>query len=1036
MNKKISTRIYQIALILLYLFFHGSHISAQQTFIIYNENFETGGSSMTLNTSGVGTPGGTNQWIINNQYLGNSTYPNTTSQIFTYSGTISNTNGKYLHITNTGASVTNCIYNPAVSSDRFATTGDFCTMGITNVTLNFFYICEGSSNAYGSIYYSLDGGSTWTQTGSSVYNQKSMWKYETITNPAFNNQESLRFGFRWFNNGSSPTNIAFGIDDIFLIGTYDPNNSPVNINITSIPATVCQGTNLVFYYSFTDTLCDGQYSIELSDSLGNFSILSWSFNKYFPSTTGALAINIPTSIPAATCYRLRINRISPPPAITGIASVCFKVIACPNTITTLQPVVTMGGDSVCIGSTIDVPFWSTGTFGSFNMYTAQLSDTTGSFANPLYVGSFQSNNTYDPTVVPSPGIVSGMIPNTPEGCNYYLRVTGTVPSTIGTVWGPFCIKKCPITTNNYQNINFCINNIHGDSTMMPIDIDTNSTTTFDSTNWFKVQLLDKQSFAHVNTGGLGSIKADSSVLMEVKSPPLPGLYALGLAPDFYYMRAIATSPSDTNDALGKVVKLIIGAPDDMAPVIQASDTLICYGDIVKLWVNQHFMSSKYQWYLNGNPFPPGSPKNPLWVLFNGAAGQYIFSVQETHNGCPGPVSSSFVINMIAPPSAAIAGKNKVCVGDTTIYSNFFINNTFYSWSTSCGTIIDTSNNQITVVWDSIGTCQITVSAVNMCGSNSGIKTIYIYDLPVVLAGSDTTICQGDTIALSASGAGSYLWTPANSLLNPNTSTPLAFPDSTSVYTVTGTGLYGCENTDSTIINVLPSPQINLGNDTSICEGDVVILDPGSGYITYLWHDSTTNQTFQVDSSGVYSVEVSTSNGCIGKDVIVFDYQQGPPINIFTEECINENHPVTLDAGGPFLSYFWQDGSSDQYYTAFESGIYWVKAGNGNCLTLDSIELFACLEITIPNVFTPNADGYNDVFKVVGDNITIFDMQIFNRWGQIVFKSDDINLGWDGKLNGKECSEGVYYWIVNYEGLGNTIDEKTGSLHGTVTLFRQ
>jgi len=1035
MNRKIFNKI-SLFLLISFSFFHVFQISAQQSFIIYNENFETGGNSITTNTSGAGTSSGINNWVINNQYLGNSTYPNTTSQNFTYSGTISTPNGNYLHIHNSSASVANCSYNPAFSSDRFSSTGDFCTMGMTNVTLNFFYICEGSAYAFGNIYYSIDGGSSWTQVGANLYNGKSMWKYETITNPTFNNQGSLRFGFRWTNNGPSPTNIAFGIDDIFLIGTYDTLNNPVNINITNIADSVCQGTNLFFSYAFTDTLCDGQYSIELSDSFGNFSILSWSFFKYFPSTSGALAINIPTSVPAATCYKVRINRITPPPAITGIASACFSVVACPNTITTLQPVVTMGGDSVCIGSTIDIPFWSTGTFGNFNMYTAQLSDTTGSFANPTYVGSIQSSKTYDPTVVPSPGTVSGMVPNTPEGCNYYLRIVASVPTTIGSVWGPFCIKECPITTNNYQNINFCISNTHGDSTMMPIDIDTNSTTTFDSTNLFQVQLLDKQSFAHVNTGGLGSIQADSSVLLKVLSPPLPGLYALGLAPDFYYMRAVATSASDTNDLLGKVVKLIIGAPDDMAPVIHASDTLICFGDIVKLWVTQHFMSSKYQWYLNGNPFPPNNPKNPLYVLFNGTPGKYVFSVQETHNGCPGPPSSSFTIEMISPPSAAISGKPKVCVGDTTTYTNFFINNTFYSWSTTCGTIIDTSNNQIRIVWDTVGLCKVTVSAINMCGSNSGTKTVHIFSLPTIQTGGDTTICQGDTISLYAGGAYNYTWTPSNNLINPNTSTPLAFPDSTTIYTVNAADFHGCKAIDSTLVNVLPSPQIDIGNDTLICEGDTLVLDPGSGYSTYLWHDSSTTQTYFADSSGVYWVEVSIPNGCIGKDAILLDYMPGPPIDLFTDECVNENNPVTIDAGGPFLSYLWQDGSTTQYFTAYKPGIYWVKAGNGNCLTLDSVEVFACLDISVPNVFTPNGDGYNDDFGVEGNNITKLEIQIFNRWGQIVFETDDVNLKWDGKFNGVECSDGVYYWIISYEGLGNTADEKAGSLHGTVTLFRQ
>ena len=96
-----------------------------------------------------------------------------------------------------------------------------------------------------------------------------------------------------------------------------------------------------------------------------------------------------------------------------------------------------------------------GSVQSWNIYIAQLSDSTGSFSQPNLVGTSADNTTYDQALVPSPGMVSGVIPTVPEGCGYYLRVLSSNPNAIGQEWGPFCIQECDISTNNCNDISAC-----------------------------------------------------------------------------------------------------------------------------------------------------------------------------------------------------------------------------------------------------------------------------------------------------------------------------------------------------------------------------------------------------------------------------------------------------------------------------------------------------------------------------------------------------------------------------------------------------
>ena len=113
-------------------------------------------------------------------------------------------------------------------------------------------------------------------------------------NPAFNNVYDLRFGFRWVNaNTNSANSIAFGVDDVFLVGNFNQTSNPIDINVTYFSdSVICQGTYLTFGYEISDTLCGGQYLIELSDANGNFGnpTALWTTTMFYPNTSSFITI--------------------------------------------------------------------------------------------------------------------------------------------------------------------------------------------------------------------------------------------------------------------------------------------------------------------------------------------------------------------------------------------------------------------------------------------------------------------------------------------------------------------------------------------------------------------------------------------------------------------------------------------------------------------------------------------------------------------------------------------------------------------------
>ncbi len=1038
-----------------------------QNALLFTENFQTGGSSFTLNSGGPGSNTGSNRWIINDVYSGAPVYGNTYPQDSTYSGTIAFAPySHYLHIYDQPSGVANTNYDPSAASDHFAYMNQgICTRGMDSVHFSFFYLCQGSATAAGALYYSANNG-PWIQVGGQ-YGNKYKWKYEDISDPAFANCDDIRFGFRWQNtNGPSPDSVSFAIDDINIVGYFN-SNSPATIVVDSVsPNPVCQGGLLFIYWHLTDTLCDGTYAIDLSGPTGIFNTANtWVATINNPQMSGAFAILLPTSSGPGTCYKIRIRRTSPAPTFTGIASGCFQIIACPNVITTLQPVVTMDTNAVCTGSAIDVPFYSTGVYNANNIYTAQLSDVNGSFANPTPVGTFPNSAAYDPALGSPPGNVSGQVPNVPAGCGYYIRVVSSNPVAIGAQWGPFCIQACDITTNNNQDLSFCVTDCavdpNGEDTLIPVNVNSFTTNaTYGPGNVFQTQLKSSQTFAQIGPNGLlGSVAAQGDTVLNVHVPCKDSLPIVGIPRGMNYMRVVASNSSLPDSALGSLIRVTIGAPDAVAPTITSYDLTtfqprdtFCVGDIVALFFSpyQYSNMSNYMWTCNGinsgNPFvsPSGANSNSLYVSLGGP-GVLTFSVQETNYGCVGPWSAVHTIVVLGAPSTFIGGPQFACEGDTNTWNTTFINSTYYSWSAPGGIVVDTSNNFIDVSYPNAGTYSIVMNAINQCGSSNNTFTVTVNPYPAANAGPDTLICSNDPVTLTAAPGPGYFyqWRNGTQVIG-NNSSVVVTPTVTTTYVVQVSVAGGCLSFDTVTVFVNSlSDTLTSVDATCLGTDGVAYASPSGGTppYTYLWSNGATTMFVDSLTPGNYSCIITEASGCsiTALTTIGGVTSLNPDAGITVTITQGQSTQLNGSGGG---TYSWAPASdlsctncpnpvaSPSVTTTYTMTV----TDSAGCSLTDTVTVFVdilCGEVFVANAFSPNGDGQNDLLFVRGACIAELDFKVFNRWGELVFQTQDITRGWDGNWRGVACENAVFTYVAQ----GVLIDGNPFEVHGNVSLIR-
>ena len=374
----------------------------------------------------------------------------------------------------------------------------------------------------------------------------------------------------------------------------------------------------------------------------------------------------------------------------------------------------------------------------------------------------------------------------------------------------------------------------------------------------------------------------------------------------------------------------------------------------------------------------------------------------------------------------------------------------YSWGPTYNIINPTAPNPL--VYPKVTTYYtVTVNSAG-CVNKDSVK-VNVLDFITVDAGPDTTICQADTIQMrTVSQALSYQWTPSTGLSNSTTKFPSASPSVSTLYFVVA-NLGKCQARDSVLIKVAPYPRANAGNDTLICFGSTAQLHGEITGSSFTWRPTTTligfntlNPIAKPATNTVYILTARDIQGCNKpvSDSITVSVQ--PKIQAFAgnDTTVVMNQPLQLNAAGG-TSYLWSPSTglnnvaiSNPIATLnsfIDSITYTVTVSSNGCSAQDdvTVRVFKTKpDLFVPTAFTPNKDGKNDVLKAVPVGIKKFEfLQIYSRWGQLLFQSDDPEKGWDGRFNGLDQPPGTYVFVARgIDFLDNIVVRK-----GTCVLIR-
>lgn len=240
------------------------------------------------------------------------------------------------------------------------------------------------------------------------------------------------------------------------------------------------------------------------------------------------------------------------------------------------------------------------------------------------------------------------------------------------------------------------------------------------------------------------------------------------------------------------------------------------------------------------------------------------------------------------------------------------------------------------------------------------------------------------------------------------------------------------------ITIQAKPIINFPPDTTICVGSSITL---TGPISEKYFWSTGEISRSISTSRTGKIWLTTSNGnCSASDTIIINHYPDI-ITLLGDEfylCEDDNEMVKLNAGEGFAAYKWTPTNDTTSWIIVKNvGEYFVKVtDNYGCIGNDNTKVKRrCGSLLhVPTVFSPNNDGTNDIFKPIGLDVVTYQLNIYNRWGQLVFTSNNLENGWNGMFNNQPADLGVYVYTINYSGYQNKL-LKDFLVKGNLTLVR-
>ncbi len=528
-----------------------------------------------------------------------------------------------------------------------------------------------------------------------------------------------------------------------------------------------------------------------------------------------------------------------------------------------------------------------------------------------------------------------------------------------------------------------------------------------------------------------------TVIHVIHSPDLPGT-ACGYEENAIRLPAGMRSGYGLPNAV-----CVVEVLDDTLTIYR--DTGLCFRDSIVLQAND-ISGMDYMW-------DDGTTGPYRTVTTSG-----IYTIIYPYWGCTYRVEHIYVRFSAGLPALSVQqqscrGEAKDIVritpfpGDTTIYT--------YRWHDNAGNLL---RNVTSRTGDELGDIGAGSYQVHL-HSTEGCDTMLFFTLtePDYNASfiGDTVICQYAPVSFtntSTNDLSDFRWDFGDG----NTSaqfSPEHTYDQPGVYRVrlTASNPIPCNDTFYHTVTVDSLPYLYLNPDRDrLCVGETVmfrpVYRPGTDSLVWEWREGQPDQVmpfvYSFVSPGTYPVTVTaTYSPC--RDTSASDTMYVAPLPLVelgsdTFYCPGEVplRLVNLKVGKEGDQYHWSNGAHTAAITVKDPGTYWLQVISDNeCAATDSVTIHRSCFIDLPNVFTPNGDGTNDYFFPRGlltHGMTSFHMQVFNRWGQLVYESRNLaDKGWDGRFNGDPVQEGVYVYQVS-AGFRNGTAER---YRGNVTLLR-
>ncbi|MFN8231093.1 MAG: HYR domain-containing protein [Bacteroidia bacterium] len=919
-------------------------------------------------------------------------------------------------------SFNNATQNPTISLVSLSNAGTYsvivtgansCTNIATSNALVYSLPLVSTSNLSvcigGSITLNSSGANTYTWNGPNLFTSNNQ-------NPIIPNASTLNMG-------------AYTVTGASAQGCINTSVSNVSVGLSVLPSissnTPCVGTNLNLStgaaISYTWSGPSGFNSSLQNPVVNNSNIINaGTYSITSISAAGCIASNTL----AVTINTLPLISSTPNTTVCALSAINFTASG-GNSIVWIGP----GG----FNSTSYSPSISSASLANAGNYTLTASNLTGCSSSTIIsvtVNNLPIVTINNPTICTNGNLVF----NANGGNNYSWQ-------------GPLAFNSA---IQNPTITNATIGN-SGSYTVTATALNGCTNTAISNATVFSLPSISVSNSGQACVNGSVSLNANGGLTYSWSGPAgyasiiqNPVINNLNLTNNGSYSVIVTNANTCTNTAITNVTI-------NPLPLVNIGvNSPICVGQTLNFIGSS---TNNNQW-LGPNNFTSIQSNPSISNVSLSHNGTYSLTVTDI-NGCK---STTTAIVNINPLPQIIATGATVCEGQT-INLNASGGST-YVWNGPNGYTSNLQNPSIPNALVSLaGIYQVQVTSSAGCTASTSVN-VSINSAPTGTTSSNSPICEKNKLNLFSSSANSYLWQGPNGFTSVNQNPEIQNINTlaTGNYTLTIFDAIGCYTNIITSVIINPLPNITLNaSKREACVPECIIFNAVSNAtgtnVIYSWNldRSETSNINGTTATGCYNtigdfrptVFVLDGNGCSNTATVLVTMNPLPTPDFIYEPnkptYFNNNVEFNyLKNSDNIATYEWQNNTTtfaltqNPTYKFDEIGEYTItlnvttnKGCKGNVTKVIKIEdEFA---LFIPNAFTPNNDGMNDIFKPKGTNVKNYTLLIFDRWGELIFKTNDLDKGWDGTFKGKECQNGVYTFKASATMEGGKAKEFLGSV---------